>query len=375
MMNTSLKKKKILGIIFLILLAGSGMIAWHVNDQIGSTYSGPVSKTKFAHIPYYNATLNEFVSPEKLISTKEKTTGGNPGFLRFFMKSPYAPKSALPSIPLSKKDFSKTPLSFAIYWLGHSTALLELDGHRILIDPIFENAGPLPGITKRFGASLLKREELPDIDVLLITHDHYDHLEAKTIKYFADMNIKFVVPLGIGARLRGWGVSEDKITELAWHQSYDLKGIKITASPAIHYSGRSNADRNKTLWASYVIQGRKKNIFWSGDTGYGSHFKQIGKKYGPFDVAFVEIDAWNNGWPNTHLFPDQVIKVVSDVKAKYLFPIHLATFDLALHPWNESIQTVSKLAESSNVALITPIMGQKVIPGVTQTEKWWKKQL
>jgi L-ascorbate metabolism protein UlaG (beta-lactamase superfamily) len=372
-MNKGSKKRSIILVIIISLLVGSGIVAWSVNDQIGDIYSSEVSKTKFAQLSYYSTTLNEFVSPEKLISAKEKTTGGDPGFSRFFKKSPYAPQSALPKIQLDEKSFSKTPLSFAVYWMGHSTALMELDGHRILIDPVFENAGPLPGITKRFGPSPLKREDLPAIDVLLITHDHYDHLEAKTIKFFAARDTRFVVPIGVGARLKGWGVSEDKITELAWHQSYSFDSIKITACPGIHYSGRGRTDRNKTLWASYVIKGKHKNLFWSGDTGYSSHFKQIGEDYGPFDVAFVEIDAWNKGWPNTHLFPEQVIKVVSDVKAKYLFPIHLATFDLALHPWKESIQMVSDLADSANVEIVTPIMGQKVIPGVTQTGKWWLK--
>lgn len=362
-----------MGIILLILLAGSGIAVWHVNEQIGDTYAAADAKTKFGHLPYYDADLDEFVSPEKLVSAKEKTTGGDPGFGRFFKKSPYAPKAPLPKVLLRREDFSQSPMPFAVYWLGHSTALMELDGHRILIDPVFENAGPLPGITPRFGASPLKREDLPAVDVLLITHDHYDHLEAKTIEYFAAKDTRFVVPLGVGARLKGWGVAPEKITELAWNQGYDFNTIKITACPGVHYSGRSNTDRNKTLWASYVIKGKEKNLFWSGDTGYSKHFKQIGRQYGPFDVAFVEIDAWNNGWPNTHLFPGQVLQVVKDVKAKYLFPIHLATFDLALHPWNESIKMVSEQADSSHVELITPVMGQKVIPGVTKTGKWWEK--
>ncbi len=372
-MSTRFKKRNILGIIVLILLIGVGITVWYVSEQIGETYSEEVSKTKFANLPYHDAALNEFVSPLKLASNREKTTGGDPGFMRFFKESPYAPITELPKIQLRKQDFSKTPMPFAVYWFGHSTALLELDEHRILIDPVFENAGPLPGITPRFGDSPVKREDLPAIDVLLITHDHYDHREAKTIKYFAGMNTSFVVPLGVGARLLGWGVSPDKITELAWNQRYEFSSIKVTAVPGVHYSGRSNTDKNKTLWASYTIKGTEKNIFWSGDTGYSSHFIQIGQQYGPFDVAFVEIDAWNNGWPNTHLFPDQVIKVVKDVNAKLLVPIHLATFDLALHPWNESIQMVSDFADSANVELITPIMGQKVVPGVSETKKWWKK--
>lgn len=364
---------KIIWLIVFLSLIGIGGISYYVNDQMGGIYSRQESIQKFSSLPYYNSKANEFVSPEKLVSARERTTGGNPGFLRFFKRSPYAPTYELPKKYLKKSDFSVPASPFAVYWLGHSSGIIELDGKRILIDPVFENAGPFPGITKRFGASPLRREDLPDIDVLVITHDHYDHLEAKTIKYLADKNVRFVVPLGVGARIEGWGVPQAKITELGWDQSFDFNGLQIIACPTIHYSGRSRSDKNKTLWASYVIKGKEKKLYWSGDTGYGKHFKDIGDKYGPFDVAFVEIDAWNNGWPKTHLFPNQVINVVKDTRATYLFPIHLATFDLALHPWNESIQKISQLAEQGQIKIITPEMGQKVIPGTTQTGKWWEK--
>lgn len=372
-MNSKFNKAaKITGVSIFLVLIVLGVVAAYVFNQMGQNYTEQESQNKFGQLTYYNPENHEFVSPEKLISAKEKTTGGNPGFLRFFKKSPYAPKTELPKVLLRKTNFSTVPANFAAYWMGHSTALLELDGYRILIDPVFENAGPFPGITKRFGSSPVRREQLPELDILLITHDHYDHLEAKTIKFLAYRNIKFVVPLGVGARLKGWGVPAKNITELGWWQNFTYNGIQITACPTIHYSGRSSTDRNKTLWASYAIKGKEKNIYWSGDTGYGKHFKEIGDKYGPFDVSFIEIDAWNNGWPKTHLFPEQVIKTVRDVKAKYLFPIHLATFDLALHPWKESIQKVSRLADENQIQMITPIMGEKIIPGITPTKKWWE---
>lgn len=341
---------------------------------MGKTYSDKESNQKFSELTYYDSQLNEFISPEKLISAPKETTGGNSGPLRFFLDSPYAPSSELPKVVLHKTDFPAVPSSYAVYWFGHSSSMIELDGKRILVDPVFENAGPLPIIARRFSESPLKREELPDIDILIITHDHYDHLEAKTIRYLADKKIRFVVPLGVGARLKSWGVDESKITELGWNESYKFDSINITACPSIHYSGRSKTDKNKTLWVSYAIKGYEKNLYWSGDTGYGKHFKAIGEKYGPFDVAFVEIDAWNDGWPKTHIFPDQTVKVVDDVNAQYLFPIHLATFDLALHEWDESIKRVSEIAQKNNVPIITPIMGQRVIPGITPTTKWWEKK-
>ncbi|WP_225986499.1 MBL fold metallo-hydrolase [Rufibacter sp. LB8] len=294
--------------------------------------------------------------------------------MRFFKTSPNAPTAELPRKALTKKDFPAEPSSYATYWLGHSTAIIELDGKRILIDPVFENAGPLPIIARRMSPAPLQREELPAIDVVMITHDHYDHLEAETMKFLADKNIQFIVPLAVGARLQGWGVPKNKITELAWDQSVTHGSLTITACSTVHYSGRSYNDRNKTLWASYVIKGKEKNLYWSGDTGYGDHFKEIGRKHGPFDLAFMEIDAWNNGWPNTHLFPEQVIKACQDINTKLLFPIHFSTFDLALHPWDESIKMVADLASKHDIEIVTPLMGEKVIPGTTPTRKWWMPQ-
>ncbi|RAU82047.1 MBL fold metallo-hydrolase [Pontibacter arcticus] len=369
-----MKKKYSLSFIGVVILLVLGVTGCYVNNQLGKLDGGDERQERYARYSYYSAGKDEFVSPKEIVSHPDQTTGGNPGFARFFKKSPNAPESKLPKQVLTKKDFPEVPSSYAAYWLGHSTAIIELDGYRILIDPVFGNAGPLPVIARRMSVSPLKREELPPIDVVIITHDHYDHLETETIQYLADKNIQFIVPLAVGARLAGWGVARNKITELSWHQTISHGSLKITAAPTVHYSGRSYNDRNKTLWASYVIKGKEKNLYWSGDTGYGEHFKEIGNRYGPFDLAFMEIDAWNKGWPNTHLFPDQVIKATRDIGAKLLFPIHYATFDLALHPWDESIKMVTDLASQHNIGIVTPSMGQKVVPGKTPTPSWWIPQ-
>ncbi|WP_051359966.1 MBL fold metallo-hydrolase [Adhaeribacter aquaticus] len=370
-MNFSMKRKYSLSFLVIAIILALSVTGCYINNQIGKLNSGDERKKEYAKLSYYSPGKDEFVSPKEIVSFPEKTTGGNPGFGRFFKKSPNAPKFELPKQVLTKKDFPEVPSAYAAYWLGHSTAIIELDGYRILIDPIFENAGPLPIIARRMSPSPLRREELPDIDIVIITHDHYDHLEAETIKFLADKNIQFIAPLAVGARLKSWGVPQNKVTELGWHQSVTHGPIQITACPTVHYSGRSYNDKNKTLWASYVIKGEKKNLYWSGDTGYDDHFKEIGRKYGPFDLAFMEIDAWNNGWPNTHLFPEQAIKATQEIGAKLLFPIHYSTFDLALHPWDESINMVADLASQNNIEIVTPIMGEKVIPGITPTTKWW----
>lgn len=366
------RKKKIILFVIGVIVIVLGTVALHVYSEMGSLYSNKESARNYAGYPYYDTEKHQFVSPKKLESHPDRTTGGDAGFARFFSKSPNAPTEDLPKVNLTKADFSTTPTDYALYWLGHSSAILELDGLRILIDPVLENAAPFPGIVGRYTDSPIKREELPDVDVVLLSHDHYDHLEAPTIKYLKDRNTKFITPLGVGARLKGWGVTQEKITEMAWGDSIIISSVRITACPAVHYSGRTRSDRNKTLWAAYAIKGSEKNIFWSGDTGYGDHIHEIGEKYGPFDLACVEMDGWNPGWSNTHLFPEEAVQVAREVGAPIMLPTHWGVFDLALHPWNESIQKVYEFSLENGIELLTPLMGEKVVPGVSKTKVWWK---
>lgn len=358
----------IIGVVFILVVL---IFAQHVYSEMGDLYSDKDSIEKYESYSYYNSETKEFLSSEELVYYPNKTTGGNSGFFRFLSKSPNAPEQKLPTRKLTKVHFPKIPSSYALYWLGHSSAIIEIDGLRIIIDPVLGNAAPVLGVVGRYVDSPLTREELPDIDVVLISHDHYDHLEARTMRYLKDRNTRFIVPLGVSARLKGWGIAEDKITEVACEETISISTVDITATSAIHYSGRSNRDRNKTLWASYVIKGSDKSIFWSGDSGYGKHFKEIGEKYGPFDLACIEIDGWNDGWPNTHLFPEEAISVYKDVQAQLMLPIHWGVFDLALHPWNESIQKIYELAKTNNINLLTPIMGERVVPQETVTTVWW----
>ena len=281
-------------------------------------------------------------------------------------KSKNAPHKQLPMV---KPVFDEKPSDFALYWLGHSAAIIELDNKRILIDPVFDNAAPIPFVVCRYGKSVIKRKELPKIDYILITHNHYDHLEKKTVKHLK--NNKFIVPLGVGNILADWGVKKENITELAWNDEFKNDSIYIKALTGIHFSGRSLTDGNKTLWNSYIIQGRNKKIFWSGDTGYGTQFKEFGELYGPFDLAAIEIDAWNKNWANIHMFPHEVIKATKELNAKYLLPIHWAVFDLAMHPWNESIEMIIKEANKNTVNVLTPKIGEK-LQNQTVFDYWWR---
>jgi len=327
-------------------------------------------------LPYYSE--GRFVSPPSLTSTVPKLYAShteiseeNAGWARFFFKSPNAPKEALPKVMLKKSDFPETPDPFSVYWLGHSSAIIELDGVRMVIDPVFANAGPLPGITQRYDESPLKRSEMPDVDFVVITHNHYDHLEYATMRALRKKDVRFIVPLGVDVILKGWGIPEEKISALGWNESFSEKGIEITALPTVHYTSRSWSDRDATLWAAYVLSGGGKKIYWSGDTGYGDHFAEAGKEYGPFDLACIEIDGWNPKWADIHLFPEEVVRAGIDLNAKVILPTHWAVFDLAMLPWDESIQKVVDIAREEGVEVATPMMGEKIIPGITKTKHWW----
>lgn len=285
--------------------------------------------------------------------------------LRFMFKSKNGPKNNIPMIKPNFRDVS----DFAIYWLGHSNAIIELENKRIIIDPVFDNAAPIPFIVKRYQDSVIKRNELPKIDYVLITHNHYDHLEKKTIKELKDSI--FIVPKNVSYTLEKWGINKNNIVELDRDKEFKKDNLSIIASEAVHFSGRWLTDRNKTQWNSYIIQSKNKKIFWSGDTGYSQHFKKISEKYGPFDIVALEIDAWNIRWPNIHMFPHEVIKATKELKAKYLLPIHWGVYDLALHNWKESINMVTNLAEKESINIISPKIGEKIDNFNLPNEKWW----
>jgi len=364
------KYTKILAAVAAALLAAVALLAGCMLREFGQA---PQDVSSYEHLPYF--TDGKFRSPVETVYFPDRVRGGKAGWFRFLTPNLDAPKTPLPMVRLSKKDFAAKPEELAVYWLGHSSLIIELEGKRLLVDPVFANAAPIPFAVRRYEPAPLAREELPVPDYLLITHDHYDHLEYATIRYFRDKETFFIVPLGVGAHLVKWGVPRENIRELGWGDEFSRNGLSIVAERSIHFSGRTFATRNSSLWVSYVLKGKEKRIFISGDSGYGEHFRAIGEKYGPFDLAFFEIDAWNPGWPYTHMFPPQVIQAYHDVRARALFPAHWAVFDLALHPWDESIRMIADLADKDGgVNLLTPLMGEKFIPGVTTVLRWWEKR-
>lgn len=283
------------------------------------------------------------------------------------------PSRALPWVKTNLKTLpSPAP---TIVWFGHSSLLIKTLQGNILIDPVFSNhAGPVPGIMTAFAGTMhYQAKDMPQIDVLIISHDHYDHLDYRTLKKLRTKIKLAVVPLGIGSDLVYWGFDRKKIIELNWNQSTTTTGgIQITATPAQHKSNRTYKAENKTLWASYVIQTGNYRLYYSGDSGYGPHFKQIGQQYGPFDLALLECGQYSPNWPWTHLWLGQAAQAAVDLQAHMLQPVHWGKFEEANHPWNEPIEKLLPAAAKLNMSINVPRIGEPYTLGTPpKTAVWW----
>lgn len=286
------------------------------------------------------------------------------------------PKGPLPTT--RPHEAWRRPISTGLRttWLGHSTVLLEIDDHRVLTDPVFgDRASPVSFAgPKRFHPVPAELAELPALDAVLLSHDHYDHLCASTIAALARMStIPIVTSLGVGAHLERLGVAADRIRELDWGESCDVRGLRFTAAPCQHFSGRSLGDRNTTLWSSWVIQSDKHKIFFSGDTGLSEQFRETGAKYGPFDLVMLEIGAFQPGFEVIHLGPENALKVFQMLGGGTLLPVHWGTFDLALHAWDAPAETLVRLAAERDLRIVTPCLGQVVEPSqLDGPTPWWR---
>ena len=291
----------------------------------------------------------------------------------FFKKHPdTAPPSKLPSVKTDLKKLNAvTPV---IVWFGHSSYFMRAEGKSFLIDPVFSgNAAPLSFMVKAFpGSNEYNPEDMPAIDYLILTHDHYDHLDFKTVLKLKNKISHIICSLGVSAHLKHWGFDSNKITELDWWQSLSLKeNMQITAAPARHFSGRG-IKRAQSLWSSFILKTPSHNLYLGGDSGYDSHFREIGKKYGPFDIAILESGQYNEMWPYIHMMPEQTVQAAVDLKAKALLPVHWGKFRLAMHVWNEPIKRIMAEAEKLNMAVKTPKIGEPLV--VTDSfagTAWW----
>jgi L-ascorbate metabolism protein UlaG (beta-lactamase superfamily) len=288
------------------------------------------------------------------------------------------PKAPLPvesPLPVWAKPVSSSGLR--ITWLGHSTLLLESDGVRVLTDPVFgDRASPVSFAgAKRFHPVPAAIAELPRLDAVLLSHDHYDHLCRSSMREIAKLRVPVVTSLGVGARLEGFGVDPALITELDWWEEYTLPGgrLSFTATPAQHFSGRTLTDRNQTLWSSWVITTERRRLFFSGDTGLTNEFASIAQRFGPFDVTMLEIGAWHPSWGDIHLGPENALRAFDLLGGGTLLPVHWGTFDLGLHPWEQPAETLLALAESARARILTPLLGRPFEPAHAEgATPWWR---
>jgi len=285
------------------------------------------------------------------------------------------PKAPVPVQALDRAQLEAAPQQ-SLWRLGHSTLLMKLDDQFFLTDPVFsERASPFSFAgPKRFHAPPLGIAELPPIAAVILSHDHYDHLDHDAIRQLAPGVGVFVTPLGVGDRLIAWGVPAHKVRQLDWWQSTRVAGVELTAAPAQHFSGRSLSDGNRTLWCSWAIHSRDARVFFSGDSGYFDGFARIGERLGPFDLSLMETGAYNEQWPLVHMHPEQSLQAHLDVRARVMLPIHNGTFDLAMHSWTDPFERISELAAAQGVPLATPQIGERLdirAPGATGA--WWRE--
>lgn len=369
---------KVLGIAVAVLVAvvcAIGAVALNFWPPFGGSLQG--ARAARAHAsPQFRGGHFENVVPKTpmtnavMVDLLKRQFSGNE------MRTP--PPECPPVVQLSPADFTGSPApGLRAIWFGHASVYLEIDGARVMTDPVLSDyASPFPGIgPKRFHPPPLALEALPKIDAVVISHDHYDHLDVATVRRLAQSGARFFVPLGIGAHLERWGVPATQFTELDWWQSADIAGLKLTSTPARHYSSRALRDGNATLWSSWSIAGPAHRVYFSGDTGFGDHFREIGQRLGPFDLSLLKIGSYGPGpgWLDIHMDPEEAVKAHVAVKARRMLPVHWATFNLAFHAWDEPIRRALAAGRQHGIDLVTPRIGEVVTAGAAFTsENWWE---
>lgn len=355
--------------LFVVVLFGA-VVTTDGFDTLGALPFGDRGD-RIRHSPQYQAPTFVNAEPTTVMAPNQWPEA----LVASFQHTEYrAPTCPLPLVDGSKTLASAPESGLRVTWLGHSSTVIEIDGHAVLTDPMWsERASPSSAVgPKRFHPPPLKLASLPKLDAVVISHDHYDHLDRDTVKQLADLGLTFHVGLGVGAHLIKWGVPKGHVIEHDWWEPTELNGLNIISVPARHFSGRAGIGNDRTLWTSWVLTTAQHRVYFSGDTGLHQGLYDIQKRLGPFDLAMVEIGQYHPTWGSIHVGPHGALEVQSRLQAKRLLPIHWSTFVLGLHDWSEPAETLYVEAQKKNVDVVTPRLGEPIEPLVSKGEPWWR---
>lgn len=360
----------ILGMLLIIVI--SGLLYYFVHPMFGGSFKG-ARLERMKQSPNFRDGV--FHNLEVTPSLKNDVNIVSLMWDFLFKKKPgLKPLDALPAM---KCDLKKLPAQDILVWFGHSSYLLKIDGKLLLVDPVFsDNASPVPGSNKAFKIAVdYTAADFPKIDYLFISHDHYDHLDYETIIKLRDKVGQVICGLGVGAHFESWGYKPAQIVEGDWYDQINLvPDFQVTFTPARHFSGR-RITRNNTLWTSFVLKTSKYNLFLGGDSGYGKHFKTIGERFGPFDLAILENGQYNDAWHYIHSLPEEWGLETRDLQAKVTLPVHSSKFALAMHGWKEPMEKFYEISQKEHSKLITPKIGELVHLDKLDTvyAPWWRE--
>ncbi|SIN42325.1 MBL fold metallo-hydrolase [Micromonospora cremea] len=356
----------------LAALAGLAWVARDVPAALGGRLAGARAERAGRSPQFRDGTFHNQAGTRTMVADPGRN------LLRelIFGKQKRRPSTAVPLLRPAKEPATiDTDRELGIIWYGHASALVEIEGYRVLIDPVWsERCSPSAVVgPRRLHEPPVRLEELPRLDAILISHDHYDHLDMATVQELvARQSAPFLVPLGVGAHLDRWGVPAERIIELDWSESHQIGGLTVIATPAQHFSGRG-LRRDGTLWSSWVIEGTARKVFYTGDSGYFDGYAAIGAEHGPFDVTLMQIGAYDRAWPSIHMFPEEAVDAHLDLRGGLFIPVHWATFNLALHDWSEPVNRLWAEAKARDVRLAVPRPGERVVvddpPAV---DGWWQ---
>lgn len=359
---------KWLVIVLVALAAIAGLVAWYLHTDISDERMRLLEQS-----PYFED--GAFFNEERQAASELGMA-----FFReqFFGDQQREPEAAVPMVAIDPATLRVQPSpGLRAKWLGHASVLLEIDGYRVLTDPVLsQRASPFPFLgPARTHAPPIALGDLTGVDAVVISHNHYDHLDEATVRHLAAQGTRFFVPLGVGQYLEDWGIPGEQVAEMQWWEQRKIGNLTITAMPNRHYSSRGLFDYKATHWSSWSIAGETHKAFYSGDTGYSKHFREIGERIGPFDLSIIKVGSYGPGqaWTDIHMTPEEAVQVHLDIDAERMLPVHWMTFNLAIHEWDEPIRRTLAAAAAQDVAVVAPKIGQVVEAGEPfANAEWWE---